>query len=210
VLRPLPGSRRTGTPADLLVVGLGNPGTDYEGTRHNVGAEVVGLLAERHGGRLRAGKELARSGEVRIDARLVALAFPQTFMNESGRSVAKLVRRHGIEDLGRLVVVHDELDLPLGRLQVKSGGGIAGHNGLRSLRDHLHSTEFLRVRIGIGRPPGRQSGADYVLHRPSKTERAELDVVVVEAADAVEAILRHGPEVAMNSYNAGREANGGG
>lgn len=208
MLRPL--SRRTGTPADLLVIGLGNPGADYEGTRHNVGAEVVGLLAERHGGRLRAGKELARSGEVRIDGRLVALAFPQTFMNESGRSVVQLVRRHGIEDLGRLVVVHDELDLALGRLQVKVGGGIAGHNGLRSLRDHLHSTEFLRVRIGIGRPPGRQSGADFVLHRPSKAERAELDVIVVEAADAVEAILRQGPEAAMNAYNGGREAGGSG
>jgi PTH1 family peptidyl-tRNA hydrolase len=206
VLRP--SSRRTGTPADLLVIGLGNPGAEYEGTRHNVGAEVVGLLAERHGGRLRAGKELARSGEVRIDGRLVALAFPQTFMNESGRSVVQLVRRHGIEDLGRLVVVHDELDLALGRLQVKVGGGIAGHNGLRSLRDHLHSTDFLRVRIGIGRPPGRQSGADFVLRRPSKAERAELDVIVVEAADAVEAILRHGAEAAMNAYNGGREASG--
>lgn len=203
-----PSSRRTGTPADLLVIGLGNPGAEYEGTRHNVGAEVVGLLAERHGGRLRAGKELARSGEVRIDGRLVALAFPQTFMNESGRSVVQLVRRHGIEDLGRLVVVHDELDLALGRLQVKVGGGIAGHNGLRSLRDHLHSTDFLRVRIGIGRPPGRQSGADFVLRRPSKAERAELDVIVVEAADAVEAILRHGAEAAMNAYNGGREASG--
>jgi PTH1 family peptidyl-tRNA hydrolase len=192
----------------LLVIGLGNPGAEYEGTRHNVGAEVVGLLAERHGGRLRAGKELARSGEVRIDGRLVALAFPQTFMNESGRSVVQLVRRHGIEDLGRLVVVHDELDLALGRLQVKVGGGIAGHNGLRSLRDHLHSTDFLRVRIGIGRPPGRQSGADFVLRRPSKAERAELDVIVVEAADAVEAILRHGAEAAMNAYNGGREASG--
>jgi len=206
VLRP--SSRRTGTPADLLVIGLGNPGAEYEGTRHNVGAEVVGLLAERHGGRLRAGKELARSGEVRIDGRLVALAFPQTFMNESGRSVVQLVRRHGIEDLGRLVVVHDELDLALGRLQVKVGGGIAGHNGLRSLRDHLHSTDFLRVRIGIGRPPGRQSGADFVLRRPSKAERAELDVIVVEAADAVEAILRHGADAAMNAYNGGREASG--
>ena len=203
-----PSSRRTGTPADLLVIGLGNPGAEYEGTRHNVGAEVVGLLAERHGGRLRAGKELARSGEVRIDGRLVALAFPQTFMNESGRSVVQLVRRHGIEDLGRLVVVHDELDLALGRLQVKVGGGIAGHNGLRSLRDHLHSTDFLRVRIGIGRPPGRQSGADFVLRRPSKAERAELDVIVVEAADAVEAILRHGADAAMNAYNGGREASG--
>jgi PTH1 family peptidyl-tRNA hydrolase len=184
-----------------LVVGLGNPGTEYQGTRHNVGAETVGLLAARHGGRLRAGKELALSAEVRIDGRLVALAFPQTYMNDSGRSVVKLVRRHGIEELDRLVVVHDELDLPVGRLQVKVGGGIAGHNGLRSLRDHLHSTDFLRVRIGVGRPPGRQEGADYVLGRPGKAERGELDVVVAEAADAVETILAQGAAPAMNRFN---------
>ena len=97
--------------------------------------------------------------------------------------------------------MHDELDLPVGRLQVKEGGGIAGHNGLRSLREHLHSTDFLRVRIGVGKPPGRQEGADYVLRRPSKAERAELDVVVEEAADAVEAIATVGVAAAMNRFN---------
>jgi PTH1 family peptidyl-tRNA hydrolase len=194
--------RRTGTPADLLVVGLGNPGEEFAGTRHNAGADVVALLADRGGARLRAGKELALSCEVRLDDRLVALAFPQTFMNESGRSVGALVRRHGIGELSRLVVVHDELDLPLGRIQVKDGGGIAGHNGLRSIRDHLHSADFVRVRIGIGRPPGRKQGADYVLRRPSKADRAELAVVVVEAADAVEVILTDGIAAAMNRYNA--------
>ena len=192
---------KAGTPADLLVVGLGNPGAEYDGTRHNAGADTVALLAARHGGRLRSGKEHALSAEVRIDGRRVALAFPQTYMNDSGRSVVALVRRHGIEDLSRLVVVHDELDLPLGRLQVKEGGGIAGHNGLRSLRDHLHSTDFVRVRIGIGRPPGRQEGANYVLRRPSKAEREELATTVVEAADAVEMILTVGVAAAMNRYN---------
>jgi PTH1 family peptidyl-tRNA hydrolase len=190
-----------GTPADALVVGLGNPGADYAGTRHNLGVEVVELLASRHGGRLRSGKELALSGEVRIDGHLVALAFPQTFMNDSGQSVVRLIRRHGIEDLAKLIVVHDELDLPVGRMQVKVGGGIAGHNGLRSLKEHLHSTDFLRVRIGVGKPPGRQSGADHVLRRPSKAERTELDVIVVEAADAVETIVAEGPAVAMNRFN---------
>ncbi len=201
MLRPGAGSRRTGTPADALVVGLGNPGAEYAGTRHNLGVEVVDLLVSRHGGRLRSGKELALSGEVRIDGHLVALAFPQTFMNDSGRSVVRLIRRHGIDDLGKLIVVHDELDLPVGRLQVKVGGGIAGHNGLRSLKEHLHSTDFLRVRIGVGKPPGRQSGADHVLRRPTKAERTELDVAVAEAADAVETIISEGPAVAMNRFN---------
>jgi len=192
---------RKGTPADHLVVGLGNPGDEFAGTRHNVGADVIALLSDRHGGRLRPGRELARSCEVRVGGRIVALAFPQTYMNESGRSVAALVRRHGIADLNRLVVVHDELDLQVGRIQVKVGGGIAGHNGLRSIREHLHSADFVRVRIGIGRPPGRQEGADYVLRRPSKAEREELAVVVEEAADAVETILDEGSAVAMNRFN---------
>jgi PTH1 family peptidyl-tRNA hydrolase len=194
-------SGKGGTPADLLVVGLGNPGAEYEGTRHNAGADAVAVLAARHGVRLRAGREQALAAEARIDGRRVALAFPQTYVNDSGRSVVALVRRHGIDDLGRLVVVHDELDLPLGRLQVKEGGGIAGHNGLRSLRDHLHTTDFVRVRIGIGRPPGRQDGATYVLRRPSKADRAELDVVVQEAADALEVIATQGVAVAMNRFN---------
>ncbi|HWW54570.1 MAG TPA: aminoacyl-tRNA hydrolase [Acidimicrobiales bacterium] len=201
MLRLGAGSRRTGTPADALVVGLGNPGAEYAGTRHNLGVEVVELLVSRHDGRLRSGKELALSGEVRIDGHLVAVAFPQTYMNDSGQSVVRLIRRHGIDDLSKLIVVHDELDLPVGRLQVKVGGGIAGHNGLRSLKEHLHSTDFVRVRIGVGKPPGRQSGADHVLRRPTKAERTELDVLVVEAADAVEAIVREGPEVAMNRFN---------
>jgi len=194
-------SPRKGAAADLLVVGLGNPGPEFERTRHNVGAETVALLADRHGGRLRPGKEEALAGEIRIDGRLVALAFPQTFMNESGRSVARLVRRHGVEDLGRLLVVHDEIDLPVGRLQVKVGGGLAGHNGLRSIRDHLHSTEFLRIRIGVGRPPGRRGGADHVLRRPSKAERGELDIRVADAADAVEVVVTEGVEAAMNRFN---------
>jgi peptidyl-tRNA hydrolase, PTH1 family len=162
---------------------------------------VVALLAERHGASLRKGKERALVGEARIDGRLVALAFPQTFVNLSGESVVRLVRRYGIDDLSRLVVVHDELDLPSSRVKVKEGGGTAGHNGLESIRNHLHSGAFVRVRVGIGKPPGRTEGADYVLRRPSKAEQTELDVALEEAADAVQVILSEGPAVAMNRFN---------
>ena len=166
-----------------------------------MGAEVVGRLAARHAGRLKRGKERALVAEVRVGDRRLALAFPQTYYNDSGLAVAALVRRHGVDDLARLVVVHDELDLPVGRMQVKEGGGLAGNKGLASIKAHLHSTDFLRVRIGVGKPPGRMEGADHVLRRPGKAERTELDVVVEEAADAVEAILVDGPEAAMNRFN---------
>ena len=193
---------RRGTPADLLVVGLANPGPEYEGTRHNIGAEVVQLLAERHGASLRKGKERAVSAEVTVDGQRLALAIPLTYMNLSGEAVAPLVRRHGIEDPARLVIVHDELDLPVGRMKLKLGGGLAGNNGLKSVKAHLHTADFGRIRIGIGKPPGRAEGADHVLKRPGKADRAELDIVVVEAADAVEAILHDGFSAAMTRYNA--------
>jgi PTH1 family peptidyl-tRNA hydrolase len=197
---------RRGTPADLLVVGLGNPGRDYVGTRHNIGVEVVELLAERHGGRLKKVKERALADEVRIDGKRVGLAFPQTYMNESGQSVGPLARRLGIEDPSHVVIVHDELDLPVGRWKVKEGGGLAGHNGLKSIKAHLHGDGFVRIRIGVGKPPGRQAGAGHVLSRPGKADRKELDVIVEEAADAVELILSDGVEAAMNRYNGGRPA----
>ncbi|HEX5946961.1 MAG TPA: aminoacyl-tRNA hydrolase [Acidimicrobiales bacterium] len=198
-------AERRGTPADLLVVGLGNPGAEYEGSRHNVGAEVVDLLADRHGGTLKRSKERALVAEVRIGEARVALAFPQTFMNLSGESVALLARRHGITDPGQIVVVQDELDLPLGRVKVKQGGGLAGHNGLRSIKAHLHTDAFLRVRIGVGKPVTKEQGATHVLKRVSKRERTELDVAVQEAADAVELILSDGIDVAMNRVNSARD-----
>jgi peptidyl-tRNA hydrolase, PTH1 family len=201
---------RRGTPADLLAVGLGNPGAEYARTRHNVGADTIALLAERHGGRLRAGKERALSDEVRVGAHRLALAFPQTFYNDSGLAVGALVRRHGVEDLHRLVVVHDELDLPPGRIQVKVGGGLAGNKGLKSIKAHLKTDDFVRVRIGVGKPPGAQQGADHVLRRPGKAERTELDIVIQEAADAVELILADGPEAAMNRFNRTAERDPGG
>ena len=194
-------AERRGTPADLLVVGLGNPGGEYEASRHNVGAEVVELLATRHGGALTRTRERARVAEVRIDDRRVALAFPQTYVNLSGESVARLVKRHGITDPEQIVIVHDELDLPLGRIKVKRGGGLAGHNGLRSIKAHLHSDGFLRVRIGVGKPVSKEHGADHVLRRPSKRDRLELDVSVNEAADAVELIISEGVDAAMNRVN---------
>lgn len=194
-------AERRGTPADLLVVGLGNPGAEYEGTRHNVGADVVRVLAERHGARLRKSKERAVADEITLDGKRLALAIPLTYMNLSGEAVAPLVRRHGIDDLHRLVIVHDELDLPVGRLKLKLGGGLAGNNGLKSVKAHLHTDDFARVRIGIGKPPGRANGTDHVLKRPGRRDRAELDAVIADAADAVEMILREGIDVAMNRFN---------
>jgi len=194
---------------DLLVVGLGNPGAEYEGTRHNIGAMAVELLVARHHGSLSAEKGLqARAGQIRIDDHPVLCAVPLTYMNESGQAVAPLVRRAGIAEpadgtapVSRLVVVHDELDLPSGRVKVKVGGGTAGNNGLKSIHAHLHTGDYLRVRIGIGKPPGRQPGADYVLKRPGKDEREVLAVAAEVAADAVELIVKVGVESAMNRVN---------
>lgn len=186
----------------MLAVGLGNPGAEYRGTRHNLGAEVVAVLAARYGAGLRRSPQRALTTEVRVDGRLLALAFPQTYMNLSGESVALLMRRYGVEaEPARLVVVHDELDLPSGRIKVKQGGGIAGHNGLASIKAHLRSADFIRIRIGIGKPPGRQPGTDHVLRRPVKAERAGFAMAVEEAADAVELILSNGVAAAMNQFN---------
>ena len=159
------------------------------------------MLAARAGDRLKKAKERALVADVRLNGHRVGLAFPQTYMNESGMAVAPLVRRFGIEDLEQLVVVHDELDLPVGRIKVKLGGGLAGHNGLKSIKAHLKTDAFARIRIGIGKPPGKAQGASHVLKRPTKAERAELAVVVEEAADAVEMILAEGVAAAMNRYN---------
>ena len=184
------------------MVGLGNPGTQFAHTRHNVGADTVELVSARCGTGLRPEKgQMAVVEEVRIGGTRTALAVPTTYMNESGAAVRPLLRRFGVDDPHHLVVVHDELDLPPGRVKVKVGGGTAGHNGLRSVHAHLHTLDFVRIRIGIGKPPGRQSGADHVLRRPSRTDRDLLDVATATAADAVVVIATDGVQAAMNRYN---------
>jgi PTH1 family peptidyl-tRNA hydrolase len=188
-------------PADLLVVGLGNPGEEFAKTRHNVGAEVVELLAHRHGGKLKKSRrDRALVTDVRIGECRVALAIPLTYMNDSGRAVQPLAKHYAVEP-SAIVVVHDELDLPPAALKLKVGGGLAGHNGLRSIKQHLHSDEFVRVRIGVGKPPSKERGADHVLSRVSKREREQMAVTIEEAADAVEAIVTEGIDPAMNRYN---------
>ncbi|MCL4421613.1 MAG: aminoacyl-tRNA hydrolase [Actinobacteria bacterium] len=188
-------------------MGLGNPGAKFKATRHNVGAQVVETLAKRHAVLLRGPRGIpAICGEARVElkggTRRLALALPQTFMNDSGIAVAALVSRYGLEDLHRLVIVHDELDLPAGEVRVKLAGGLAGHNGLKSIKAHLHDDGFVRVRVGIGKPPAPSQGINHVLSRPSKAESALLEIAVGTAADAVEAVLEAGPEAAMNRFNA--------
>jgi peptidyl-tRNA hydrolase, PTH1 family len=184
----------------VLVVGLGNPGPRYAGNRHNAGFLVVGLLAERAGGRFKAHKTRADVLEGRLGGVPVVLAQPRSFMNESGGPVAGLARFYKIP-VERLVVVHDELDLPYGSLRLKQGGGDGGHNGLRSISASLGSKEYARVRFGIGRPPGRQDPADYVLRDFVAAERKDLAFHVDRAADAVEALLARGLVAAQNEFN---------
>jgi len=191
---------RAGTPADFLVVGLGNPGEEYARTRHNVGAETVELIASRLHVTLKKEKSRARAAEGRIGERRVALAVPLTYMNDSGLAVVALARRYGVEP-EQIIVVHDELDLVVGALKVKAGGGLAGHNGLRSIVSHLHADAFLRVRIGVGKPVSKEQGVDHVLKKFSKRERTEIDVTIEQAADAVECIVTDGVDVAMNRFN---------
>ncbi|HUI02531.1 MAG TPA: aminoacyl-tRNA hydrolase [Acidimicrobiales bacterium] len=184
------------------MVGLGNPGPEFEGTRHNVGAEVAGVLAARHHQRLRPEKGTrALAAQARLDGKLVVVAVPMTYVNESGLAAAALMRRFRVAAVGRLVVVHDELDLPTGRVKVKAGGGTAGHNGLKSVHAHVHDAGYVRVRIGIDKPPGRAAGSDYVLRRPSRAQREALDVAVQVAADAVEVIAGEGVDAAMLRFN---------
>ena len=194
-------TERTGTPADLLVVGLGNPGDKYEGTRHNVGAEAVEVMVENASGSLSTSRQAALVAEVRVGELRVVAAFPQTFMNHSGRSVRELMHRHGIEDPASVLVIHDELDIEAGRSKLKRGGGLAGHNGLKSINRHIHSQDFLRLRIGIGRPPGQQSVSDYVLRRPGKADREILDVEIARAADIAMRVATDDFDALMNDFN---------
>ncbi|MBW0091121.1 aminoacyl-tRNA hydrolase [Pseudonocardia sp. KRD-184] len=189
-------------PGPALVVGLGNPGPDYAETRHNVGFRVVDLLAARAGGgRFSKHRSNADVLEGRLAGRRVVLAKPRTYMNVSGGPVANLAKYFSVpvEDV---VVVHDELDLGFGVVRLKRGGGEGGHNGLRSITSSIGTRDYLRVRFGIGRPPGRQDPADYVLKRFSGAETKELEFAVDLAADAVEALLADGLEPAQNRFHA--------
>lgn len=184
-----------------LVVGLGNPGPQYEKTRHNIGFMVVETLAARERSRFSVHKKSgADAVTVRLAGRQVILAKPRSYMNLSGKPVAALARFFSV-DPSNLIVVHDELDLDFGTLRLKLGGGEGGHNGLRSISQALGTKDYLRTRVGIGRPPGRMDPADYVLKPFSSVERKELDLVREEAADAVELLLRVGLEAAQNQLH---------
>ena len=184
------------------MLGLGNPGDRFLGTRHNLGCEVVEQFAEGVGASLRISRsDRARVATVNFSGLRVVLACPTTFMNLSGESAAPLIRRNGVEKVDRLIVVHDELDLEPGRVKVKLGGSGAGHNGLKSVRQHLGTADFIRVRVGIGKPPNPQAGKDWVLKKPSKADRSFLDTAVQVGVDAIEKIIRDGVERAMNDVN---------
>jgi PTH1 family peptidyl-tRNA hydrolase len=180
-----------------LVVGLGNPGPGYVGNRHNVGFMVLDELARRVGGRFRSHKSGADVLEGRLAGRRTVLARPRCFMNLSGGPVAGLARFFKVPPTD-VVVVHDDLDLDHGVIRLKRGGGEGGHNGLRSISSSLGSRDYLRVRFGIGRPPGRMDPADYVLRDFSSVERRELDLLVDRCADAVEQLLSQGLSTTQN------------
>jgi len=158
-------------------------------------------LAQQVASELKPGRDSASTADVRLSERRVILAFPSTYMNESGKAVAALMRRHGVRDANRIVVVHDELDLAPGTVRVKVGGGLGGHNGLRSITERIGTQDFVRVRIGVGKPPSKERGADHVLSKVPAAEREILDVGVRVAADAVLELLANGPAAAMNRFN---------
>ena len=197
--------RRQGSSLDLLVVGLGNPGREYARNRHNVGYLVVDELARRHGGSWRS-KFSGQLAEVRLDGHKVALLKPETYMNDSGRAVSAAARFYKVQP-GEVLAIHDEGDFELGRLELKVGGGLAGHNGLRSVAQHLKTQDFLRLRVGVGRPErgDRRPLADYLLSNFEAHDDAET--LVSRAADAVEQLDADGLERAQAAKNR-RGANG--
>ena len=186
-----------------LVVGLGNPGPDYAANRHNVGQMVLDILADRISASFKSHKANASvvEGRIGFGGPKVILAKPGTYMNNSGGPVANLMKFYDV-DLQHVIVVHDELDIDAGAVRVKQGGGHAGHNGLRDIIAAAGSNDFVRVRVGIGRPPGRQDAADFVLKNFSGDERKELPLLLALSADAVEEIVTKGALEAMNSVNA--------
>jgi PTH1 family peptidyl-tRNA hydrolase len=192
----------TGGSSRWLAVGLANPEAEYAGTRHNIGADVVRILAGRLGTPFKAHKASAHVADTfdRPGGVPLSLAIPFGYMNNSGGPVQRLTAFYKVP-LERLIVVHDEIDLPLASLRLKRGGGTAGHNGLKDVQRHLGGSDFYRVRIGVGRPPDRQDPADFLLHRFSTKEREQIDVTCQEAADAVLMLIEEGLEAAQNRYH---------
>jgi PTH1 family peptidyl-tRNA hydrolase len=189
---------RRGSASTLVILGLANPGAEFEGSRHNVGGDAVRLVAERRGVALKhESRQRALSATLTTERGPITLAVPTTYMNESGAALQPLLRRTSLEDYSRLVVAHDELDLEPGRLQLKFGGGLAGHNGLRSIAKTLGTNDFSRLRIGIGKPPTKEQGADYVLQRPTGARKAAMAEYVAAAADALETLLDYDFEEAQ-------------
>jgi peptidyl-tRNA hydrolase, PTH1 family len=184
----------------VLIAGLGNPGREYRGNRHNVGFMVVDQLCEKLNVRLSRVQSKALIGSGLMDDCKIILAKPQTFMNNSGQAVAALARFYKIS-LEQMLVVHDDLDLPFGTLRMRPGGGPGGQKGLASIIQHLGTQEFPRLRIGIGRPPGRMDAAAYVLQDFSQSDQEEIQIVLKKATEAVEVFLKSGLEQAMNQFN---------
>ena len=186
-----------------LVAGLGNPGERYANTRHNIGSMVAMVMAERSSERFRKVRFIPLDvAEIRVDGEAVYLATSHRYMNEAGPSYASFAKKRDV-GAGHLIAVHDDIDLAFGALKVKLGGSSAGHNGLKSLQSALGTPEFLRVRLGVGRPPGRQDAADFVLDPFAKREQADVDVLIEEAADAVLSLVREGLVATQDRYNRG-------
>ena len=192
---------RSGDMQRTLIVGLGNPGKKYARTRHNVGTDAIELLAQRLSVSLKVGRDRAQVAETRIGDHAVVLAVPTTWMNESGEAVGPIARRYKIP-ASNIIVIHDELDLEPGAVKLKMGGGLAGHNGLKSVSQHMGTNDYMRVRIGVGKPSNKEEGADHVLSSIPPAERKILDVAVEIACDAVERIMKEGLDAAMREYNA--------
>jgi PTH1 family peptidyl-tRNA hydrolase len=192
----------------LLIVGLGNPGREYAGNRHNVGFDCVDLLAEKHGIALSKSQHKARLGTGQVAGRQAILAEPQTYVNSSGEAVGAVARYYKVapEDV---LVIYDDLDLPQGTIRLRPGGSSGGHNGIKSIIEHLGTQAFPRVRIGIGRPPGRMEPKDYVLQDFSAAEREGMAEVYDRVVDAVETFIREGIREAMNRYNASPDVDTG-
>ena len=195
--------RAKGPAAGYLIVGIGNPGPSYARTKHNVGSELIERLASDLGVELKRTRNQIRAADATIDQTPVTLAVPTTYMNESGRPIARLARKQGVKP-DRLVIVQDELDLPPGVVRLKVGGGTAGHNGLRSIEAALRSRDFLRIRIGVGKPPSKEEGADHVLSKFAPGERELVAEASDRALDGLRVLVTQGPDAAQNVLHASK------